>query len=945
MSLFLSPESIRATALVILNVALTVYLLRVPRGAGASRWLAGFTTGTVGLYLCRAAEASFYPLSDATVWAIKSVELLVVMVALGALVQFAYRFLEVPYPRETRAALVLATLAIVGSLVLVAVTRSPESSIRDVMMSVYSFTWFVADAWAVTVLLRKRRRAHASGRGREARAFAAFAAVCLADAVLLITIIGVFLADASVVVSNAMWVFVILPAVFAIHYTRVAIYLEHAPEPTSIRTKLSGLALALVLGLIGMTAVLSAPPSNPNVVDGIPAPEVMAEYHEAMLPLLVLMGIATVLALVVFPWALKGSLVRPVERLLEGVRRVNAGERDVTVPVGVHDEVGRLSEGFNAMTASLQDAEEELRAYATDLEVRVAARTEELRASKAEVEAQALRLEELDRLKTRLFANLSHEFRTPLTILLGPIEDALASDTPMPEPLAGQLPSMQQSARRLLDLINQLLDLAKLEAGALDLNSEETDVVALARGVAATFAGPAERKGLGLLFDAQVSALSMPLDAQQIETVLTNLVANALAFTERGGKIRVSVGAEHGDAVVAVEDTGTGIAAAALPYVFDRFRQADGSTTRTHGGTGIGLALAKELVELHGGTIGVESTVGFGTRFTVRLPLGAVDVDAEAAAQAGVPTVPRTEQRSAPTVLATGDGEAAMLDLPIPVSATPGDDPPAVATSNDRRPLVLVVEDHAGLRAYIRSHLAERYRVLEAENGAVGLETARACRPDLVLSDVMMPELDGVALTRALRAEPALADVPIVLLSAWADEQSTLAGLEAGADDYLTKPFSPDELRARLSNFVATRHRLRARYSDEVVVGPSEIVVPSAEAAFLERVRDAAEAGLGDPSFGVDALAAEVGLSRRQLGRRLRASLDTAPGVFLRQLRLARAAQLLTQQAGTVAEVAYAVGYRDADHFAKQFRKTYGTLPSAYATRKAVPHREHDDDH
>ncbi|MEM6336755.1 MAG: helix-turn-helix domain-containing protein, partial [Bacteroidota bacterium] len=173
-------------------------------------------------------------------------------------------------------------------------------------------------------------------------------------------------------------------------------------------------------------------------------------------------------------------------------------------------------------------------------------------------------------------------------------------------------------------------------------------------------------------------------------------------------------------------------------------------------------------------------------------------------------------------------------------------------------------------------------------------------------------------------------DVPIVLLSAWADEQSTLAGLEAGADDYLTKPFSPDELRARLSNFISTRKQLRERYSDEVVVGPSSVVVSSAEAVFLERVRTAAEEGLGSPSFGVDALAGEVGLSRRQLARRLRDALDTAPGVYLRQLRLARAAQLLEQEAGTVAEIAYAVGYRDAEHFARQFRKTYGTVPSAY---------------
>ena len=911
MDVFINPETIRVTALVILNGALTAYLLRVPRGAGAPRWLAGFTAGTVGLYLCRAAEASLVPLPEGIHWAIKAVEIVIVMAALGALVQFAYRFLETPYPREMRAALILAAIAVMGAGALAFSVRGAGTESRDLLMGTYSFAWLAADGWAVAVFLRKRRRARTAGSARDARAYAAFAAVCLADAAVLLTIIGLLVTNALDAVSNVVWVFGILPAIFAIHYARVAIYIEHAPEPTSLRAKLAGLALAMVLALIGMTAVLTTTPSNPNLNDGVPTREFIAQYHEAMLPLFALMLVAAAFALLAFPLALQGSLVRPVERLLSGVRRVNAGQRDVTVPVSVRDEIGRLSEGFNAMTASLRDAEDELRAYATDLEQRVDARTEELRASKAEVEAQAERLEELDRLKTRLFANLSHEFRTPLTILLGPIEDALANETPVPESLGGQLPAMQQSARRLLDLINQLLDLAKLEAGALDLQRERNDVVTLARDVAATFAGPAERQGIGLLFDASVPALSADLDPKQIETVLTNLIANALSFTQRGGKIRVSVGAAGSEAIVAVEDTGTGIAPDALPHVFDRFRQADGSATRTHGGTGIGLALAKEITELHGGTISVESAVGFGTRFTVRLPLDeTISIE---------PATPHLERLAEPAAIVSDEGEAL------------GDGKAASPDAPDDRPLVLVVEDHAGLRAFIRSHLAGRYRVVEAENGAAGLDAARRQRPDLVLSDVMMPELDGVALTRALRSDPALSDVPIVLLSAWADEQSTLAGLEAGADDYLTKPFSPDELRARLGNFVATRRRLRERYSDEVVVEPSSVVVPSAEAAFLERVRDMAEAGLDDPSFGVDALAAEVGLSRRQLGRRLSDALDTSPGVFLRQMRLARAAQLLKQEAGTVAEIAYAVGYRDPDHFAKQFRKSYGAPPSEYA--------------
>ena len=248
-----------------------------------------------------------------------------------------------------------------------------------------------------------------------------------------------------------------------------------------------------------------------------------------------------------------------------------------------------------------------------------------------------------------------------------------------------------------------------------------------------------------------------------------------------------------------------------------------------------------------------------------------------------------------------------------------------------------MVEDNADLRAFVRGHLADLYRVVEAADGAAGLAAAREHGPDLVLSDVMMPEMDGVALTRALKADARLSDVPILLLTARADEESVLAGLDAGADDYLSKPFSPAELRARVDNAVAARRQMRERYSDEVVVGPSHVVVPSAKAAFLEAVRDAVEANLGDDTFGVERLAELVGLSRRQLGRRLKDALGTSPGAFIRELRLARAAQLLEQEAGTVAEVAYAVGYRDPEHFSKQFRKAYGATPSAYPPRPSPP--------
>ncbi|MEO0559934.1 MAG: response regulator, partial [Bacteroidota bacterium] len=653
---------------------------------------------------------------------------------------------------------------------------------------------------------------------------------------------------------------------------------------------------------------------NPNIAFDVQySLEEAQAMHRVMRPLLGVMLGAAALALIAFPLALRGSLVQPVARLLDGVRRVNAGERDVTVPVGVRDEVGRLTEGFNAMTASLRDAEADLRAHADDLERRVEARTLELATSKAEVEAQAQRLEELDRLKTRFFANVSHEFRTPLTLLLGPIDDALAGRYGDVDPrLGAQLPVMQRNARRLLDLINQLLDLAKLESAGLDLNRQPVDLVALARGVVGTFASRAERGEVALLFDTEAEVLPAALDGRKIEGVLTNILANALAFTKPSGKVRVGVSQEVEEAVLTITDTGVGIATEDLPHVFDRFRQVDGSATRTHEGTGIGLALAKELVELHGGSISVESTVGFGTQFTVRVPIEAEGVDlSEAPARSATPVTPVPEPNSHRQL------EEQAVSSPQGVA-------------DDDRPMVLLVEDNADLRAFVRGHLAERYRVVEAADGRAGLEAAREHGPDLVLSDVMMPEMDGITLTRAIKADDRLGDTPVVLLTARADEDSILDGLGAGADDYLSKPFSPAELLARVDNFVTARREMRERYSDELVIGASQITVSSAEAAFLEQVRDVVEDGLDIASFGVEALAEAVGLSRRQLGRRMRDALDTSPSAFIRERRLTRAAQLLSQEAGTVSEVAYAVGYRDPEHFSKQFRKRFGTAPSTY---------------
>ncbi|MEX2399951.1 MAG: two-component regulator propeller domain-containing protein [Rhodothermales bacterium] len=557
-------------------------------------------------------------------------------------------------------------------------------------------------------------------------------------------------------------------------------------------------------------------------------------------------------------------------------------------------------------------------------------RARQLKVMNERLEEKATLLMEMDRTKARFFANISHEFRTPMALILGPLQDAL--DRGDGNGLSRHdLAMMHSNGRRLLRLINQLLDLSRVETGSMNLEARQADLVGFLRQTVLAFSARAEKEGVMLSFHADEQKLAVYFDGDKIEKVVFNLVWNALKFTGAGGKVHLAVASEgtdgHGYAVVRVKDTGPGIPADKLPFVFDRFYQVDGSSTRVHEGTGIGLALARELIELHRGKISVQSEIGFGTTFEFRLPLGKDHL---------VPDEIVDEPRDAV--------EAAALDVEGPFSMADGDvfaptvdddatqrdettepDPP------DDAPLILVVDDNADVRSYLRTRLHAHYRTEEASDGKEGLERTRRLRPDLVITDVMMPELDGFELCSAIKADPELNHIPVIILTAKADEESKIAGLELGADDYLMKPFSAEELLSRAENLIEVRRMLRQRFSDEVRIGPSDLSVPSADAAFLKRVRETFEAHIDDSNFGVARLAEEVGLSPRHFHRRMKALTQLSPTGYIRMMRLERAAQLLDQRAGNVSEVAVSVGYNDASYFARLFKQSFGVTPSEFS--------------
>jgi signal transduction histidine kinase len=445
----------------------------------------------------------------------------------------------------------------------------------------------------------------------------------------------------------------------------------------------------------------------------------------------------------------------------------------------------------------------------------------------------------LDRAKTDFFSSVSHEFRTPLTLLLGPVEDALGDAAhPLPPAQRERLELAHRSALRLLKLVNTLLDFSRFEAGRARALYAPTDLAALTADLASTFRSTVEAAGLTLTVRCEPLPAPAWVDREAYEKVVLNLLSNAFKFTLSGG-ITVSLRAEGGGAegggaagggaaraVLEVRDTGTGIPAGELPRLFERFHRVAGAQGRSYEGSGIGLSLVQELVRLHGGEVAVESRPGEGTAFTVTLPLGHAHLPPEQLAPPEAPPAsasPSTAPHLSPSPSTAVRAEAYVEEARgwgVPAAVPPGPGPhapalpapgtrPAVAEAGRGR--VLLADDNADVRAYVRRLLEGRWEVEAVEDGARALEAVRARPPDLVLSDVMMPGLDGFGLLRALRGEPRTAALPVVLLSARAGEEARVEGLAAGADDYLVKPFSARELVARVDGALRLAHERAAR--------------------------------------------------------------------------------------------------------------------------------------
>ncbi len=529
---------------------------------------------------------------------------------------------------------------------------------------------------------------------------------------------------------------------------------------------------------------------------------------------------------------------------------------------------------------------------------------------KKAIEQRNEKLKEMDQLKTRFFANISHEFRTPLTVILGLAEKQIESAKGAQNEKDSR--TIKNNANRLLELINQLLDISKLESGEARLELHQDDLVACMKRNYSIFESIASSNKQFLLFNGKKFSdgstddpIVLFYDQEKIQKIITNLLSNAIKFTPAGGIIDVVVRVVQDELHVSVSNTGEPIDAAALPHLFDRFYQVNSESTREHEGTGIGLALVKELVEIHQGTIEVQSGHG-KTVFTFKIPL---DYDSEFKKGSSNKEV-----------------EPPLVIAPTRLAANTNSD----TFAEPDELLVLIVEDNPDLRQLIKAILEKDFVTVEAADGLSGLDMATELIPDLIVSDVMMPKMDGLQLCNELKSQQKTSHIPVVLLTAKASLDNKLEGLSQGADDYLIKPFEKAELLLRIKNLIQIRHNLQKQLKDNIWSRPMQQEKANLNDQFLHGVKACTEKNLDNNLFGVEDLAKELGMSRSQVHRKLKALTNKSATTYIRNYRLYRSVELLEKTTDTISEIAYQVGFSSQTYYSSSFQDLFSKSPSEF---------------
>lgn len=517
---------------------------------------------------------------------------------------------------------------------------------------------------------------------------------------------------------------------------------------------------------------------------------------------------------------------------------------------------------------------------------------------------EAKRMHELDLMKIKFFTNVSHEFRTPLSLIMAPVDKILSNIENTDQKL--QLQMVNRNARRLLNLVNQLMDFRKMEVNELKLQQKNGDFIQFIREVSYSFTDIADKKSIGFIFDTTVDHLETSFDHDKVERILFNLLSNAFKFTPERGHISIMLDIKTAGEVdlleIKIQDTGIGIPQKVQDKIFERFFQSEMPGSIVNQGSGIGLSIVKEFIKLQNGEISVESEEDQGSCFTILLPVKTVHE----------------------VFTAEPDVKQSEIIPEIVVKAS-------IENKNfNKKQTVLLIEDNDDFRFYLKDNLKELYHIIEAANGKEGWQKALALHPNLIVSDISMPEMNGIDLCRKIKQDSRTKHIPIILLTALTGEEQQLKGLETGASDYLTKPFNFEILLSKIKNLLVQQESMRKTYQTQVEAKPGEVAVESINEKLIQQVLQVIEKNMANYEFSVEELSAEVYMSRVTLYKKLLTLTGQTPVEFIRTIRLKRAAQLLETGQLTISQVSYKVGFKSQKYFTKCFKAEFNALPSAY---------------
>ena len=581
----------------------------------------------------------------------------------------------------------------------------------------------------------------------------------------------------------------------------------------------------------------------------------------------------------------------------------------------------------------------QLKAHTTILEKEVHVRTAELMEANKQLkemnseilgqknmlENQTKQLEEMVRYKTRFFINVSHEFRTPLTLIIAPIEKLLSIAKPSNWKDVIQLIQLiHRNAKRLLQLINQILEIRKTELNKMQMVVVKEDIVAFTRNITELFVHHAKSKKIKLEYSCDYPKIEMWFDPDKFEKIVNNLISNALKHTEENDEILVKVSLVKNEEeslpkklLLMIKDTGKGILPEHLPHVFEMFYNSSQNEQKYVDSTGIGLALTKQMVNLHGGEISVSSKKGQGSCFTLEIPL---EKEMFKASEIIVQEKNKTNAfDNSPNKLVDASNVQEQMKGQFSSNAV-----------NPMSAVLLIVEDNDDMRTFLKTELSSSFNIIDASNGVMGLNKAIDIVPDIIISDVMMPEMDGIEMCKRLKTDERTSHIPIVLLTAKITEDSQLSGLETGADDYISKPFSTNILKARIKNLLESRIKLRELYSKSNFKEIKKVALNHADKKFIERAVDLVEQNLTDLEFSNDQFIREMGMSKTQMYRKLKGMTNKSVSEFIMSIRLRCASEILLTEDLTISETAYMVGYKNPPHFTRDFKIEFGKTPTEF---------------